>query len=272
MPGANEPSEQPIAEPEAQEGVWRRVGLALRGFNRNEKLVEAARKTRSRLPGDDRIGDRLSTARDRPSDAAVRRLAELSSESPGLLGEVGLSALQLWQAMSEAQGRGRGEIDVTMMFTDLVEFSSWALEAGDELAIRLLREVAEAIEPPVTVHRGEIVKRLGDGLMAAFGEPAAAVEAALEASEAVARIEVGGYRPILRTGIHLGRPRKVGGDYFGVDVNIAARLTEAAKPGEILVSDSALAGLGEVSVKAKRRRFRAKGAPTDLAAHTVTRA
>lgn len=45
-----------------------------------------------------------------------------------------------------------------------------------------------------------------------------------------------GYRPRLRTAIHLGRPRKLGCDYFGVDVNIAARLCDAAKPDEILVS------------------------------------
>jgi class 3 adenylate cyclase len=55
-------------------------------------------------------------------------------------------------------------------------------------------------------------------------------------------------------------------------VNIAARLAEAAGPGEILVSESTLDGLEPNSVDASRRRFKAKGAPKDLVAHAVERA
>ena len=159
-----------------------------------------------------------------------------------------------------------------MLFTDLVGFSSWALQAGDELAIELLREVSEAIEPPIVQRRGEVVKRLGDGLMGAFGDAPRAVEAAFEASERAASIEIAGYRPRLRTGVHLGRPRKIGGDYFGVDVNIAARLAEAAEPEEILVSDRTLLALDPATISARERRFSAKGAPEDLCAHAVARA
>jgi adenylate cyclase len=148
--------------------------------------------------------------------------------------------------------------------------SSWALEAGDEPALRLLRSVAEAIEPPVAERQGEVVKRLGDGLMAAFWDTQSAAEAAFAARERIAAVEVEGFRPQLRTGIHLGRPRKVGGDYLGVDVNIAARLCDAAKPGEILVSDRALLKLDPNTVTAKNRRFRAKGAPKELAVYALT--
>ena len=114
-----------------------------------------------------------------------------------------------------------------------------------------------------------MVKRLGDGLMAAFWDASSATQAAFDACERTAAIEVVGYRPRLRTGIHLGRPRKIGGDYLGIDVNIAARLAEAAKPGEILVSDRTLDGLDSATVRATKRRFTAKGAPTDLLAHVV---
>jgi adenylate cyclase len=256
---------------QGDEKTWAKMARALRRFNQDPKLVERARDARTKLPGDDRVGDRLSTAKGRPTDAAARQLADATADSPSLLGEVGLTALQLWQAMSESQGRGRGEVDVTVMFTDLVGFSSWALDAGDEQAIELLREVSEAIEPPVLDRRGEVVKRLGDGLMAAFGDAESAVEAALDARDRAAGVEVGGFRARLRTGIHLGRPRKIGGDYFGVDVNVAARLAEAAKPDEILISGKALEAMGEAPVKTKPRRFRAKGAPQDLDAHTVER-
>jgi class 3 adenylate cyclase len=158
---------------------------------------------------------------------------------------------------------------VAILFTDLVGFSSWSLEAGDELAIGLLRELSEAIEPPIIGRRGTVVKRLGDGLMAAFWDASSAVEAAFDSRERAAAIEVPGYRAELRTGIHLGRPRKIGGDYFGVDVNIAARLAEAAGPGEILVSGRTLAAVDALAVRATERRFTAKGAPSDLDAHVV---
>jgi adenylate cyclase len=247
------------------------LGRAARRINRDPSLVEAARRTREWALGDEQALVTLSTARGRPTDLAVRKLAELTSETPGVLGELGLTALGAWQRLSESQGRGRGETDVAVLFTDLVGFSSWALESGDELAIRLLNEVSEATEPPILARRGEVVKRLGDGLMGAFPDASSAAEAALEACERTEAIEVGGYRPRLRGGIHLGRPRKIGGDYFGVDVNIAARLAQAARPGEVLVSDRTLRALDGTEISATERPFSAKGAPADLVAHAVTR-
>ena len=250
----------------------KRLTRAARELNRHPGLVASARGTREWMMGDDQITARLSAAASRPADLAVRQLAALGTESRGVVGEFGLAVLQGWQRVSESRGRGRGVIDVAVLFTDLVGFSDWALHSGDEQAIRLLREVGMAIEPPILERRGEIVKRLGDGLMAAFGDAQTATEAAFDARERAALIEVDGYRPRLRTGIHLGRPRKVGGDYFGVDVNIAARLLEAAKPGEILVSDRTLQALDAATVTARKRRFSAAGVPPDLAAYVVERA
>jgi class 3 adenylate cyclase len=221
--------------------------------------------------GEEELDDRLSTARGRPADRAARQLAALRAERPGVFGELGFAVLQGWQRIAESQGRGRGEVDVAVLFTDLAGFSSWALEAGDELTIVLLREVSEAIEPPILERRGEVVKRLGDGLMGAFRDAHSATEAAFEAHARLASVEVDGYTPRLRTGIHLGRPRRIGGDYFGVDVNIAARLAEAAEPGEVMVSDRTLAALGGTSVSASRRPFSAAGAPSELAAYAIER-
>lgn len=248
----------------------RRWSAAVQRFNRNPKLVGFARRTRERTLGDDDHIDHLSTARGRPSDLAARQLVELRGDDPGFVGELGLTALQAWQRLAESQDRGRGKVDVAILFTDLVGFSSWALEAGDRAALRLLREVGEAIEPPVLERQGEVVKRLGDGLMAAFWDAPCAVEAAFAADQRIGAIEVDGYRPRLRTGIHIGRPRKLGGDYFGVDVNVAARLSEAAKPGEILVSDRVLEQLAPDAAEAKKRRFSAKGAPPGTTAYALS--
>ena len=254
-----------------EESPARRLAAAARRINRQPKVLQSVRRTRERLLGGDEFVDRLSTARGRPSDLAVQQLTDLRGEAPGVLGELGLTALQTWQRLAESQDRGHGKVDVAILFTDLVGFSSWALEAGDQAALQLLREVAAAIEPPVAERQGEVVKRLGDGLMAAFWDAPGAIEAAFDAAERVAPIEVDGYRPQLRTGIHLGRPRKLGGDYFGVDVNIAARLCDAAKPGEVLVSDRVLEKLAPGTAEAKKRRFSAKGAPRGMSAYAVRR-
>ena len=255
-----------------QEPLPKRIAAAARRLNRHPKLVSSARQAREQTLGDDEFVDMLSTARGRPADLAARQLVAYRGAEPGFLGELGLTAVQAWQRFSETHDRGRGKVDVAILFTDLVGFSSWALEAGDRQAVRLLREFSKAVEPPVLERQGEVVKRLGDGLMGAFWDGGNAVEAAFTAHEQAALIEAEGYRPQLRTGIHIGRPRRLGGDYFGVDVNIAARLAEAAKPGEVLVSDSTLAAIDPATVSAKNRRFRAKGAPADLTAHVIKRA
>jgi len=257
-----------VAKPDRQARGTRLVSAARR-LNRHPRLVGAAKQTRERLLGDDQFVDRLSTARGRPTDLVARELATRRGDAPGAIGELALTALQAWQNLAEHQGRGRGEIDVAILFADLVGFSSWALEAGDDRAIALLREVSRAIEPPIVKRRGEVVKRLGDGIMAAFWDASSAAEAAFEARERAAAIEVAGYTPRLRTGIHLGRPRKIGGDYLGVDVNIAARLAEAAAADEVLVSDRTLSALDPAEIRASGRRFTAKGAPADLDAHAV---
>lgn len=180
--------------------------------------------------------------------------------------------MQAWQALSERQGRGAGDRELAILFTDLVGWSSWALEAGDTLAVDLLREVGHAIEPPVTARGGRIVKRMGDGLMAVFPDVPSAVDAALDATSAIEQVEVAGHRPRMRAGVHVGRPRRLGGDYLGVDVNVTARIMAAAAPGQVLVSELALAHLDEDEVRAKRRRFfRAKGTPSDLKVHAVER-
>ena len=242
------------------------------GLTGTLQLVEATRATRELLlPGDARFGDELSTAGDRPSQILARHLVEVGAAQPSATRELGLGALQVWQAISESVGRGVGAEEVAILFTDLVGFSSWALEVGDEVALELLRQVASVVEPVIEAHQGRIVKRLGDGHMAVFPDAQRAVDAAFEAQHQLATVDVDGHRAVLRVGVHLGRPRKLGADYLGVDVNVAARVTEAAKGGEVLVSGTALAALDTTALKARRRRrFRAKGAPRDLDVYAVT--
>src|SRR3954453_19003133 len=119
-------------------------------------------------------------------------------------------------------------------------------------------------------HDGEVVKRMGDGMMAVFDNSKQALEALLDARSRLAEVKADGYDPRFRAGVHVGKPRKLGGDYFGVDVNVAARLAEQASPDEVLVSDAALAELDAEALKVKKkRRFKVKGVPDDLQAYSI---
>jgi len=261
--GAQEPAE------DEREKRLEKVARGARRIDETPVLVKAAQRVREALPGDRGVGDPLSTAANRPADVLARYLSEVT-ERPSTLREVGLAALQVYQSMSEAQGRGRGDERCAILFTDLVEFSAWALEAGDEEAVQLLRDVARCVEPPIDSNGGRVVKRLGDGHMAVFGDAACAVRAVHEANDRLTELTVNGYEPQIRAGVHVGRPRKIGGDYLGVDVNIAARLTDAASGGQVFVSEAARTEIGDDGFEFKKqRRFRAKGAPKDLEVYEV---
>src|SRR5689334_12938954 len=159
----------PMAEDTpAKRRRMRRFREALRNADRHDVALAAVRALRRRLPGDERYGDPLSVGGHAPAELLGARLALLAGESPSALKELGFGALQVWQSVSEAQGRGQGDRELAILFTDLAGFSTWALEAGDEMALDLLRRVGAAIEPCVAAHGGHVVKRLGDGLMAVF--------------------------------------------------------------------------------------------------------
>lgn len=236
-------------------------------------VVAALRRARRLVPGDPEFGDPLSMA-GRDSAGTVARVADrLYDERQRASREAGLAALQVWQAAARRMGRRGTDAEVAILFTDLVGFSAWTLRAGDDAALQLLREVSVALENPVRAHRGQVVKRLGDGLMAIFPDPQLAVDALVEGRANLAAIHVAGHTPHVRAGLHLGRPRPLGGDYLGVDVNVAARLSQEARTDELLVSEGTLARLDLTRVEATRdRRFRwsqVKGVPEGMTAYTV---
>jgi adenylate cyclase len=250
---------------EQQDKPVRRARERAKKVDSAPSLVAAIDMLRERLPGDPRFGDPLSTAGKRPVELIAREASSLQPARPSAAHSLGLAALQVWQALSERQGRGQGDEPISVLFTDLVGFSSWALEAGDAAAVRLLREAGVVLEGSVEDRGGVIVKRLGDGLMAVFDHPQPAVESALEAHEGLAKIDVDGYEPEMRAGVHHGRPRKLGGDYLGVDVNIAARVADTAKGGQLLVSEPVCEMLEEGAFEVGRpKRLKAEGAPRDL--------
>lgn len=242
-------------------------------------LTGLVRRARRLLPGDPDFGDPLSVTGDSAAEAAARTADKLLGDRTSASRELGLAGLQVWQAVSGLVFGRPANQEVTILFTDLVGFSTWSLRAGDQATLTLLRRVAATVEPPMLERGGHIVKRMGDGAMAVFRSPQVAVAAALAAEEALKSVEVDGYTPRIRIGIHTGRPQRIGSDWLGVDVNIAARVMERAARGGIIVSGPTLdqltaADLDELGVRTRRVRWqmftgRQHGVPADLTMHWV---
>ena len=252
----------------------------LRNTNHHPNVIAAIRRARQALPGDPDFGDPLSTAGDSGAQAAARAADRLIRDRDAASREVGLATLQVWQALTERISGRPVNAEVTVVFTDLVGFSDWSLGAGDGATLRLLRQVAQVTEPPLLDAGGRIVKRMGDGMMATFRDPAIAVRATLTAQAAVKTVDVEGYTPRMRAGIHTGRPQRIGGDWLGVDVNIAARVMERATRGGLIISGATLErispdewdSLGVTAKRVRRQVFapRQQGVPADLAMYRIT--
>jgi adenylate cyclase len=101
---------------------------------------------------------------------------------------------------------------MAVMFTDLAGFSSWALKAGDEPALALLREVGTRVETAVVRRDGRIIKRLGDGVMATFLSAQAAIDAARDAQDQVGQIEI--------DGLSTGRAKRLRADGAERDLHV----------------------------------------------------
>ena len=119
-----------------------------------------------------------------------------------------------------------------MCFLDITGYTRLTEERGDEAAAELAARLAGLVRRSALEHRGTPVKWLGDGVMFYFREPADAVLAAVEMVEVVGRQGL----PPAHVGIHAGPVVFQEGDYFGRTVNLAARIADYARPGEVLVS------------------------------------
>ena len=157
----------------------------------------------------------------------------------------------------------------TVLFADLVGSTSLADSEDPERTRAVLDRFYEAMAAEIGETGGTVEKFAGDAVMAVFGAPAAQedhVERALEAACSMRdRLEqLFGTHLSLRIGVNtgelvVGRPR-VGSSFASGDaVNVAARLEQAAAPGEILVSERAAAAVTGAFEFDEARTVAAKG-------------
>jgi adenylate cyclase len=155
-----------------------------------------------------------------------------------------------------------------MCYLDLTGYTRLTEERGDEAAADLAARLATLVRRSAQEHGGTPVKWLGDGVMFYFREPAAAVLAALAMVEAVGRQGL----PPAHVGIHAGPVVFQEGDYFGRTVNLAARIVEYARPGEVLVSQEVVDAAGGAPVTfTEIGPVELKGVPGTLRLHTARR-
>jgi adenylate cyclase len=128
----------------------------------------------------------------------------------------------------------RDERIPAMCFLDITGYTRLTQERGDQAAADLAGEVRRVVERRAVAHRGRAVKWLGDGVMLQFPEPGSAVESAVKM---VMALEEAGM-PLAHVGVHAGPVIFREGDYYGQTVNIASRISDFARPGEVLVSQA----------------------------------
>ena len=132
----------------------------------------------------------------------------------------------------------RSDRPPAMCFLDITGYTRLTEERGDEAAADLAARLAHLVRRSSQEHGGTPVKWLGDGVMFYFPEPGDAVLAAVEMVEMVRSHGL----PPAHVGIHAGPVVFQEGDYFGRTVNIAARIAEYARQGEVLVSQEVVDG------------------------------
>jgi TolB-like protein len=153
---------------------------------------------------------------------------------------------------------------VAILAADVVGYSRLAGTDEDRTLARLRALRSDLIDPTISVHRGRVVKRTGDGALVEFSSVVDAVRCAIEVQNGMVERNAGlppERRIEFRIGIHLGDVvEESDGDLMGDSVNIAARLEGIARPGAICLSEDAyrqvkarldlvVADLGEQNLK-----------------------
>jgi class 3 adenylate cyclase len=151
------------------------------------------------------------------------------------LGDVGVLCAEIEEFITGLRsGSQHGETVRAILQTDIEGSTALAHDLGDERWADLLERYGQLAGIAVAAQDGRIIDCTGDGLMAAFAGPVAAIRAAQRLQREVLDL---GIR--LRAGVHIGDVLERDGALRGIAVHVAARVMAEAKGGEIFVSETA---------------------------------
>ena len=122
-----------------------------------------------------------------------------------------------------------GRLRVAIAFADLAGYTRMTEEQGDEEAVEAVERFVESVEHTLP-DNARIIKTIGDEVMVVGSDPAELTD------WAVGFQQLYDLRPLPRIGIHFGETLYRDGDYYGREVNQAARVAARAAGGEVLVT------------------------------------
>jgi len=141
---------------------------------------------------------------------------------------------------SRIAGRDVDEHPLAIGFSDLRGFSSYTAERGDRDAFRLASRFADLVSRHVSEGGGCVLKTYGDGVMTSYDSAEGALHCAAAMQEALSAYnESHGDEPLSAgIGLSWGTVIRTDNDVFGHSVNLAKRLADIAKGGQVIVSTS----------------------------------
>jgi len=209
-------------------------------------------------------------------DEVAERFAALAEQLTPAIDPVLRGAYKQHLAESVRRGmlspaeREAGEVggaqEITVCFVDMVGFTRLGaqIEARElgSLASRLAEIATEVTEPPV-----RLVKTIGDAAMFVSPDPAALVSVALSLLEAVQAADL----PSLRAGVAHGMALQRAGDYYGHAVNLASRVTGAARPDSVLCTKEVRDATRDRFDWSYARKHKLKGMPEPVSLYRARR-
>jgi len=128
----------------------------------------------------------------------------------------------------------------TFVFADLAGFTALTEAHGDTEAVAIAIQFAARVRSLLAEHHAEEIKTIGDEVMIRVAKPSDAVKLGIRIME---ELSAPGEPPV-RVGMHSGRAVKRGGDWFGATVNLASRVADEARAGEVLLTEGTRRELG----------------------------
>jgi adenylate cyclase len=163
-------------------------------------------------------------------------------------------------------GEAGGATEITVCFVDMVGFTRLGAEIEAQelggLATKLAELANDMTEPPV-----RLVKTIGDAAMFVSPDPGALASVALSLLEAVDAADL----PSLRAGVASGPALQRAGDYYGHAVNLASRVTGAARPGSVLCTKEVRDATRERFDWSYARKHKLKGMPEPVSLYRPRR-
>jgi predicted ATPase/class 3 adenylate cyclase len=210
-----------------RESLWERRMRALHATGRTVDAVRAFHDYRARLADETGLEPSAELA-------ALERVLVADPGGSAVPADVALRSGTLEEVAKPIPPSGT----VTFLFTD-IEDSTQLWDKHPKAMSQALIRHDQIVGETITAHRGHVFSTGGDGVGAAFFRSVDAVEAAVDLQRRI-RGEAWPADAVLRVrmGIHTGEAEEREGNYFGPPLNQAARITNAARGGQIVLSNA----------------------------------